>query len=242
MGDRIPQRVAGIAGLVFVVALLVSFLALTPSGMPKVNDAPLKWASWVADHRSRLQVANYVAGIGFVGLLFFTAALSNVFARIEGPLRGPSTLIVVGGATAVAVGAFGGTMSAVLDFRTTPASDLGVVRALVDAERLAFTLISFPAAVLLAGGGISTLRSGVLPRWSGWLALVAAVLSLAGGGVQAAHGTFSEKGVFGGIGFASFILLLVWVLVGAVVLLMHGFGTRADKVSSSAPPAVPSAA
>jgi hypothetical protein len=242
MGDRIPQRVAGIAGLVFVVALLVSTFALTPSGMPKVNDTALKWASFVSDHRGRLQVSTYVGGIGFVGLLFFSAALSNVFARIEGLLRGPSTLIVVGGASTVAVAALGGVLNAVLYFRTTPSSDLGVVRALVDGQSLAFTILAFPLAVLLAGGGISTLRNGVLPRWTGWLAIVAAIVSLVGGGTMATHGTFSEKGVFGGFEFGSFILLLVWVLASAVVLLVRGFRASETDAPTPAPPAVPTTA
>jgi Domain of unknown function (DUF4386) len=234
MRDAIPQRVVGIAGIIFVVALLVGGFAIAPSSMPKVNESAAKWATYVADHRSRLQVSNYVSGISFVALLFFASALSNFFARIEGALRGPSTLIVVGGATTVAVAAMGGVFSAVLDYRTGAGSDPGVVRALVDGQTLAFTLIGFPAAVLLAGGGISTLRNGGLPRWLGWLALVAGVLSLAGAGAQAATGTFGNEDVFSGLGFASFIALLVWVLLTSLLLGISGFRGRATGPEAAA--------
>ena len=223
MRDAIPQRVVCIAGIITVVALLVGGFALAPSSMPKVNDSAAKWATYVGEHRSRLQVSNYVSGIAIVGLLFFSSALSNFFARIEGALRGPSTLIIVGGATTVAIAAIGGIFSAVLDYRTGAGSDLGVVRALVDGQTLAFTLIGFPAAVLLAGGAISTLRNGGLPRWLGWLALLAAVLSLAGAGAQATTGTFGNEEVFSALGFASFIGLLVWVLLTSVLLGIRGF-------------------
>jgi hypothetical protein len=226
MRDSIPQKVAGIAAIVFVVALVVSAFALTPSGMPKPNASPVKWASFVADHRSRLQVSNYVAGIGFVALLFFTSALSNFFARIEGALRGPSTLIIAGGVTTVAIAAMGGTLSAVLDYRTGPGSDLNIVRTLVDANTLAFTLVEFPVAVLLAGAGISIFRNGGLPRWLGGLALLAALVNLAGASAQATHGAFGNRGLFGGFGFAGFLALLAWLLVAGVLLLARGFGRQ----------------
>jgi len=229
MRDAIPQRVAGIAGIVFVVALLVAGFALAPSGMPKVNESTAKWASYIADHRSRLQVSDYVSGIGFVALLFFTAALSNVFARIEGLNRGPSTLIVVGGASSVAVAATGGIIAALLAYRTGPGSDPGVVRALVDGQTLAFVIIGFPVAVLLAGGGICTFRNGGLPRWLGGLAMLGAVLSLAGAAAQATTGTFGNDDVFSAIGFASFIALLLWVLLTSVLLGLRGF--RGDEAA-----------
>jgi hypothetical protein len=235
MRDAVPQRVAGIAGIVFVVALLVGGFALMPSGMPKVNESAAKWASFIADHRSRLQVSGYVTGIGFVALLFFTSALSNFFARIEGPLRGPSTLIVVGGATTIAVAALGGTLAAVLAYRTGPGSDPAVVRTLVDAQTLAFTIIGFPTAVLLAGGGICTFRNGGLPRWLGGLAMLGAVLSLAGAGAQAATGTFGNDDVFSALGFASFIALLLWVLLTSVLLGLQGFrGGEAAPAAAAA--------
>jgi hypothetical protein len=234
MRDAIPQRVVGIAGIVFVVALLVGGFAIAPSDMPKVNESAARWASYVADHRNRLQVSNYVNGIGFVALLFFTAALSNVFARIEGPLRGPSTLIIVGGATTIAVAALGGTISAVLAYRTGPGSDPGVVRALVDGQTLAFTVIGFPAAVLLAGGGICVFRNGGLPRWLGGLALLGALLSLAGAGAQAATGTFGNDDVFSAIGFASFIVLLLWVLLTSILLGLRGFRGEAGPAMAPA--------
>ena len=58
MNDSIPQRVAGIAAIVLVVTLVVSGFVLQPSGMPKPNDAAAKWASFIAEHRSRLEVSS----------------------------------------------------------------------------------------------------------------------------------------------------------------------------------------
>ena len=171
-----------------------------------------------------------------------TLAAGTVLAggsMVGGSYIAATTVLVasttVAGASTVAVAAMGGTLAALLDYRTGPGSDLSVVRMLVDAQTLAFTLIGFPAAVLLAGGGISTLRNGGLPRWLGWLALLAAVLSVVGAAAQAATGTFGNDDVFSAIGFISFIALLVWVLLSSVLLLNSGF--RSGEAAAPAAPA-----
>jgi hypothetical protein len=223
MRDSMPQKVAGIAAIVFVVALVVSIYALTPSDMPKPNDSPAKWASSISRYRDRLEVSNYIGGVAIVALLFFSSALSNFFARIEGPLRGPSTLIIAGGVAMAATGLAGETIVAVLYYRTGRGSDLGVVRMLVDGSTLAFTLIGFPIAVLFAGAGISILRNGGLPRWLGWFGLLVALLNLARAGALATHGTFGNRGFFSGVGYVGFLALLGWSLVAGVLLLARGF-------------------
>jgi hypothetical protein len=224
--DRIPQKVAGIAAILFVIALLVSIFALTPSHLPKPNDSAARWASYIGAHRSTLQAGDYVGGIGFVAALFFISALSNFFARIEGALRGPSTLILSGGVAAVTVAAVGGTLSVLLHYRTGPGSDLNVVRALVDASNLAFVIIGFPIAVWLAGAGISTLRNGGLPRWYAWLSIAFGVVNLLGASAVATHGTFGNRGAFGGVAFAGFIGLMLWSLITGVLMLRSGFGSE----------------
>jgi hypothetical protein len=231
--DRIPQRVAGIAAILFVIALVVSTFALTPSGMPKPNDSAARWASYISAHRGTLQVGNYVGGIATIAGLFYIAALSNFFARLEGALRGPSTLILVGGVTTAAVATAGGLFSAVLDYRTGLGSDLSVVRVLVDAQNLSFVFILFPLAVWIGGAGISTLRNGGLPRWVGILALADAVVSVAGGAAEATHGVFRTHGPFGGIGFIAFLAFLLWSLIAGVLLLRLGFSAQREAAPAT---------
>jgi hypothetical protein len=56
-------------------------------------------------------------------------------------------------------------------------------------------------AVTLLGAGLTVLQSGILPRWLGWVALVAGIVSLAGPG-----------------GFVGFFVGPLWLLVAGVML------------------------
>ena len=67
-------------------------------------------------------------------------------------------------------------------------------------------------AATLIGAGLTVLSSGVLPRWLGWVALVAGVISLAGPG-----------------GFLGFFVGPLWILVAGVLLFR-----RSDEVPTAA--------
>ena len=61
------------------------------------------------------------------------------------------------------------------------------------------------AGVLLIGAGMAVLRSGVLPSWMGWIAVVVGVLSLLGPG-----------------GFAGYFVAPIWVGAAGLMLYLRG--------------------
>ncbi|HEX5369315.1 MAG TPA: hypothetical protein VFY10_07865, partial [Dehalococcoidia bacterium] len=77
--------------------------------------------------------------------------------------------------------------------------------------------------------GVLIFRSGVLPRWLGWVAVLAGILLfLQGftlGGVVATFGV-----VLDGIGF---VLLLLFVLISSVIALLRG-DSHSDPASTTA--------
>jgi heme A synthase len=71
------------------------------------------------------------------------------------------------------------------------------------------------SSLFALGAGLLVIRTGVLPRWLGWVAVLAGIMSfLQGfglGGVIASFGLALEIG--------GFLLLLLFVLVSSVILL-----------------------
>jgi hypothetical protein len=211
-------KIAGAAGLFFVVALIVS--TIIAGSPPMADDSTAKVASFFSDHRDRILVSNYVGGLAIVSLLVFAACLWDFLRSVEGNLAGPSTLVVVGG-TAVAATATVGTMfSLVLAYRLPASPDL--VRTFYDANLLCFSFIGFPAAVFIGGASAAVLRSGVLPGAVGMIGGLAALLQLVGAASFATSGAFMPGGP---MGFVAFISILVWALAISGALLTRKPGS-----------------
>jgi hypothetical protein len=91
------------------------------------------------------------------------------------------------------------------------------------AARLAFLLSMVPLALVAATAAVVALRTGVLPRWLGWLSAVTAAAVFANGMV-----------VTGEVG-PGFLLFLLWTAITGVVLA--GRPRRAPATAASAQPA-----
>src|SRR4051794_20136862 len=140
MEHTLARRIAGTAGILLVLSLILStVVAGTP---PMADDSVRKVANFYGDHRDRILVSNYIGGLGIVFLLVFSSALRNFLRSTEGPLPGPTSLILVGGAATAATATVGGVFALVLAYRLPP--DAVVIRSFYDANLLAFTFIGFP--------------------------------------------------------------------------------------------------
>jgi hypothetical protein len=88
-------------------------------------------------------------------------------------------------------------------------------------------------ASLFAALGLATLRTGALPRWLGWLALLTAVLQLGPlGGLFTETGPFNLQDGLLGI-MLVFITLGVWVTLASVVMIQRA-GTDQISVARNA--------
>ena len=80
-------------------------------------------------------------------------------------------------------------------------------------QELFFTVTVGVSAFFL-GAAFATLRTGMLPRWLGWVALALGVVS--------AIPSHVLGGVLDHIGYVSFIGLCGWMLVVGVLLALRG--------------------
>jgi len=213
------ERYAWLAGILFVLAVLVESAIGLGVGINQ-NDSAAKIANTLADHKNRLVV---VEGFCVVYAVMFPIYLWKLYDRFlhtdaEGS-RALGSLMLVGGMLFVALHAFSDIgIYGVLDGK------LAVFGAQHD-HSVSYTLYLLTYAVdsvadvfgsLFAfAAGVLVFRGGVLPRWLGWVSILAAPLlflqAFGLGGVIASFGLVLD--------LIGFVLLLVFVLVSSIVSL-----------------------
>jgi hypothetical protein len=161
----------------------------------------------------------------YVTLMVFAAGFRDLIRRADAEYEWVGTLLVVAmavwaGVTLVANGLEGG---AALD-TLGGSADPSVVRALTMGYLLIYNgAIAFVmTALFLGAAGYATLATGVLPRWTGWLAYAATLLcvmsipAMYGGPVDT--GGFYNAGGWGPAIIANFPPML-WFLAAGILLI-----------------------
>ena len=212
------ERYAWVAGILFVLALVTDFV-VAGSIPVNQNDSAAKIATELDAHRTQLLV---IAGVSVIYAAMFPIYLWKLYDELRGEADRSQTLVslvLVGGALFV-------TLHAVSDVGITGL--LGAKLAVYGAQHdpgLSYSLYLLTFAVdsvadifgslFVLAAGLLTVRSGVLPRWLGWIAIVAAIALF----IQA----FGLGGVIATFGLVldliGFVLLLVFVLISSVVSL-----------------------
>ena len=220
------ERYAWLAGILFVLAVLAESAIGLGVGINQ-NDSAAKIANTLADHRNRLVV---VEGFCVVYAAMFPIYLWKLYDRLlhtdaEGS-RALGSLLLVGGMLFVALHAFSDIgIYGVLDGKLATfgaqhdhsvSYTLYLLTYAVDSVADVFgSLFAFAAGVLV-------FRSGVLPRWLGWVSILAAPLlflqAFGLGGVIASFGLVLD--------LIGFVLLLLFVLVSSVILLRRESAAR----------------
>jgi hypothetical protein len=230
MATRLSDdRYAGVAGILFVVALAGEAAVAFGVGINQ-DDPAAKIATALYDHRGRLLVIAYLS---VVYAAMFPIYLSRLYHLLRGEPGRPrpralGSLVLAGGMLFVAlhavsdVGITGlvGAKLASFGFQHDPGVSytLYLMTYALDSVGDVFgSLFAFAAGLLV-------IASGVLPRWLGWVSILVGILFfLQGFGLGIA--TFGV--VLDGIGF---VLLLIFVLVSSVLLLRRESAVPAPQV------------
>jgi hypothetical protein len=206
------------AGLVFVVAILAEVVVSATIPVNQ-NDSAAKIARELNAHRGIAVAVACVSMVYAVAFLVYLWRLHDMFRSREGPGTRLSTFVLVGGVLFL-------TLHAVSDIGIT--GMLGGKVAAYSARHdpgLSYTLYLTTFAVDSVGdvlgsvfalaAGLLVLRTGVLPRWLGWVAVATGVLFFLQG--------FGLGGVIANFGLVldliGFVLLLTFVTVSSIVLM-----------------------
>lgn len=200
----------GLVALTGVAFLVLALLGFAIGGEPPdaSDDTSREIVDFYVDNKDRLNVAAFVEAAAAVLLVFFGAFLRDV---LRGADAGADFLptVAFAGTLILAVGlAIDGTISLAL---TETAKDIEpaaaeALAALYNNDYIPFAVGSI---LFLAGVGLSVLRSGVLPKWMGWVAVVLAIIG------------------FTPLGFIAFIGAGILIAAISVMLAMRGRRARA---------------
>jgi hypothetical protein len=192
MSDRIVQRSGAASGLVYVVVLF--------GGSVLPGEA-----------------AKRVEIVGMLFFLPFLGYLWSVLRRAEGETGWLATAALGAGLVdlTIKLGSIAPAVAAKKAGEGTRIHD-----ALTDVNGVSFIATMLPLSVLAASVAVLTLRTGVLPRWLGWLATVTAVALLVNGLFL-----YSDFG-------PAFLLFLLWTAATSVVLTRRADAGRTAAVSS----------
>jgi Domain of unknown function (DUF4386) len=170
-------------------------------------------------------VGGEVAGrIELVGILFlvpFLAYLSSVLRQAEGEGGWLSATVFGAGLVDLAI-KLGSAAPSVAAEQVKEGSPLDTV--LHDINDASFILSMLPLSVLAAAFAIVTLKTGVLPRWLGWMGAITSLALFANG--------MALEAEFG----PGFLVFLLWTIATSAVLVRRaGAGVRPITEARPAP-------
>ncbi|TFE53181.1 hypothetical protein E3E14_10025 [Streptomyces sp. ICN441] len=213
---------SGVLAAIMFMAAFAMFMSTSPGGItpyPSVETAQTA-NDFLSRHVNAIRLQGLFTTLGIALFLWFLGSLWRVLREAEGDSAPGSTVALVAASTGSALMLVSLALTYAVLLTTSPAQ--------ADAAPALFTC----AAVLFAlGGGVLSLfffavgkvilRTGVMGRWLGWLALVAAALS-----VLAFISPFWVSGALnpatGALGlWAWWAAFVIWVLLASLVLVFE---------------------
>ena len=175
------DRVAAVAGVLFVVAFVVGQYIAPDLVYPEEQVGGVQLTFYV-NYENALLAQAILFGVASMLLLVFAGGLRAFLARAEG--QDPRWAPVVVAAGAVAAGLVLLRAAIVVALTALRGNEVGVhaqgsawaARALFYLEGAIRDMVLFPFAVFLAAAAVVLLRTGVLPGWLGWVGAGLAVL------------------------------------------------------------------
>jgi hypothetical protein len=215
------QRAGAVSGIVFFVLVFTSFF--TPE-TPDEDESTAEIASSFADDRTGHLVGVYIGGFASLLFLVFVAALWSRLRAAEAD-RGPSILVALGGVgSAIVVLISNGILFALVE-AADDGREQAAIRALFQLDQTVLLVIGWTSAAFYLGAALSSLATGSLPRWLGWVAAALVVVFV--GGFLGIFSQSDEGGVLGGVFFIGLLVNFLWILAASIVMLRTSPAARA---------------
>jgi len=197
---------APLLGIAFVILVVISFAVSGET--PDVNDSPQKVLDFYNDNDSSQQFAAALLAWGTVLFLFFLGVLRTTLADAEGGSPRLSAVAFAGGIVlAIGMLSFAGFTFALGDAadHLTPQA----AQALNALNSDFFFPLAAGLGTLMIATGICSVRTGALPAWLGWIAILIGIAAI------------TPAGFFGFLAFG------LWTIAASIVMWRGGTGAVA---------------
>lgn len=208
------RRLTG-AAMLATLALLIAANAFPAPDLSASNIG-----AFVQEHRDAMRWGGYLGALATVPLLLFANGLKILLTNAGS--SGLGAMALTGGAVSAGVLLVAGTLQQVIVVYPTSDPEVAAVLGRLGPSELSAAVIGFPFALMMASVAIATIRSALLPRWYGWLALLLALLK----SLDPLHLAVASPKT----GAPAFLATVLWLLLTGGLLL----GTRGSSVSSTA--------
>lgn len=214
---RLWDMVAGIAGLIFFVLVVGSFFTPeTPGSDTSTEELTRTLTADLTGHQWSLFLG-FLSDVAFLVLL---AGLWSRMRRWEGPGGMFGALFGLAGTAFLSVILVSGGLYLALVEAPAVGADPAALPALSVLNNWVGAAVLPAGAAMFLGAAGAILSTRVFPVWLGWFAGLTSVLLLVS--VAAVfQSSEDDSGFLGIIGFASFILTVLWFLAASVVLLVR---------------------
>jgi hypothetical protein len=175
--DALPaswQRLLALSGVVFAPLFVVGWLSSAVSDSPNYVAAQEKWITWAQNDHIKGRISSFALVLAAFVFIYFLGAVRSALEEAESSVRGSRELARVGFAGAL-TGIVGITMAFVsIANASAPGekADPLVSKAVLTSAAGPFLVGATGFSAFLLATGVLTLRTGVLPRWTGFVALV----------------------------------------------------------------------
>jgi succinate dehydrogenase/fumarate reductase cytochrome b subunit len=170
------ERLLALSGIVFAPLFVVGWLASSVANAPNYTDADQKWIKWANDDHIKGRVSSFALVLAAFVFIYFLGALRSTLEDAESSVRGSKELARVAFAGAL-TGIAGITMAFVtIANASAPGANAEPVvsRAVTTSAGGPFLVGAAGFSAFLLTTGVLTLRTGVLSRWTGFVALLGA--------------------------------------------------------------------
>ncbi len=197
MDSRGLERIAPLTGVVFVVLIV---LAVVIGGeTPDTNDSQQAIVDFWKENDTG-QIWSSIIGVwATIFFVWFAASVRSALRRAE---RGPARLSTLsfGGAVIAAVGLLSSLSLTFAIADSVDEAPASVTQTLTILSNGFFFPISAGYAIFFLAVGVLALRTGVLPRWLGWVTILLGIVCVTP------------------VGFFALLVGLIWI-VGVSVML-----------------------
>lgn len=210
--------IAGWAGIGALLAYFVGFGFYLAAGPPPTFADGSRFLAYVSGQGTLIISSALAFGLDFTLLFVWFSGVRELIRGAGGVWSSVADVVAYAyfGAIAVAIAGFGALIGAVVSAQAL--ADPAITRSLWFACFAVLQISLLPLALVQALYAIAIGRTGVLPRWNGWLGALAALGALAT--VPAAYG---GTGFYSSLGLAGVLLSdlpsLAWNLAAAICMI-----------------------